>query len=104
MNFTIEEVCRLFDEKGSKEEFIRLPFAPDAVKLRIYDDQAKVPHSRVKSLDFEDYPFGVERWNHACELCGSTESFLDEVLVDDLGSRMWICSDTDYCQQHGRKK
>ncbi|MBU6346914.1 MULTISPECIES: hypothetical protein [Cylindrospermopsis] len=37
MNFTIEEVCRLFDEKGSKEEFIRLPFAPDAVKLRIVD-------------------------------------------------------------------
>ncbi|BAZ89897.1 phosphonate metabolism protein PhnJ [Raphidiopsis curvata NIES-932] len=68
---------------------------------RIY---AVPPYTRVKSLDFEDYPFSIEQWNHACELCGSTESFLDEVLIDDLGSRMWICSDTDYCQQQRRKK
>ncbi|OSO90811.1 carbon-phosphorus lyase [Cylindrospermopsis raciborskii CENA303] len=68
---------------------------------RIY---AVPPYTRVKSLDFEDYPFRVEHWNHPCELCGSTESFLDEVLINDRGGRMWICSDTDYCQQQRRKK
>lgn len=56
------------------------------------------PYTKVKSLDFEDYPFTVERWDKACEFCGSTESYLDEVVIDDRGTRMWICSDTDYCQ------
>ncbi|HEY9698714.1 MAG TPA: alpha-D-ribose 1-methylphosphonate 5-phosphate C-P-lyase PhnJ [Trichocoleus sp.] len=63
---------------------------------RIY---AVPPYTRVKSLDFEDYPFTVERWDKACEFCGSTESYLDEVVINDCGDRMWICSDTDYCNQ-----
>ena len=67
---------------------------------RIY---AIPPYTKVKSLDFEDYPFTVERWEQVCELCGSTESFLDEVVIDDHGGRMWICSDTDYCQQRQGK-
>lgn len=67
---------------------------------RIY---AIPPYTKVKSLDFEDYPFTVERWDKVCELCGSTESFLDEVVIDDHGGRMWICSDTDYCQQRQGK-
>ena len=63
---------------------------------RIY---AVPPYTKVKSLDFEDYPFVVEQWEHACEFCGATDSYLDEVLTDDQGGRMWICSDTDYCHQ-----
>ncbi|MEH1935799.1 MAG: alpha-D-ribose 1-methylphosphonate 5-phosphate C-P-lyase PhnJ [Nostoc sp.] len=63
---------------------------------RIY---AIPPYTKVKSLDFEDHPFTVERWDKVCELCGSTESYLDEVVIDDQGGRMWICSDTDYCNQ-----
>lgn len=63
---------------------------------RIY---AIPPYTKVKSLDFEDYPFTIERWNKACEFCGSTESYLDEVVIDDQGGRMWICSDTDYCNR-----
>ncbi|MCG8366755.1 MAG: alpha-D-ribose 1-methylphosphonate 5-phosphate C-P-lyase PhnJ [Pseudanabaenales cyanobacterium] len=63
---------------------------------RIY---AVPPYTKVKSLDFEDYPFVVEQWEHACEFCGATDSYLDEVLTDDQGGRMWICSDTDYCNQ-----
>jgi alpha-D-ribose 1-methylphosphonate 5-phosphate C-P lyase len=62
---------------------------------RIY---AIPPYTKVESLDFEDYPFSVQKWNHACGFCGSTESYLDEVVIDDQGTRMWICSDTDYCQ------
>ena len=63
---------------------------------RIY---AVPPYTSVKSLDFEDYPFEIERWDHACALCVSTESFLDEVIVDDKGARMYVCSDTDYCRE-----
>jgi alpha-D-ribose 1-methylphosphonate 5-phosphate C-P lyase len=62
---------------------------------RIY---AIPPYTKVKSLDFEDHPFTVEKWDKACELCGSTESYLDEVVIDDEGGRMWICSDTDFCR------
>ena len=65
---------------------------------RIY---AIPPHTSVESLDFEDHPFSVEKWNKPCELCGSTDSYLDEVIIDDQGTRMWVCSDSDYCQQQG---
>ena len=62
---------------------------------RIY---AVPPYTKVKSLDFEDYPFTVENWdNKACEFCGATDSYLDEVLIDNQGGKMWICSDTDFC-------
>jgi len=63
---------------------------------RIY---AIPPYTSVKSLDFEDYPFEVETWDQKCALCGSKESYLDEVIIDDQGGRLFICSDTDYCQQ-----
>jgi alpha-D-ribose 1-methylphosphonate 5-phosphate C-P lyase len=67
---------------------------------RIY---AIPPYTSVKSLDFEDHPFSVEKWNQPCQLCGSTESYLDEVIMDDQGTRMWVCSDSDYCQQQQQK-
>ncbi|PKU26397.1 alpha-D-ribose 1-methylphosphonate 5-phosphate C-P-lyase PhnJ [Telmatospirillum siberiense] len=63
---------------------------------RIY---AVPPWTSVRSLDFEDHPFEVQKWSQACALCGSTESFLDEVVTDDKGGRMFVCSDTDYCQR-----
>jgi alpha-D-ribose 1-methylphosphonate 5-phosphate C-P lyase len=63
---------------------------------RIY---AVPPYTAVRSLDFEDHPFEVEGWNRVCELCGAGNSFLDEVIVDDRGGRMFICSDTDYCSR-----
>ena len=61
---------------------------------RIY---AIPPYTEVKSLDFEDHPFEVQRWEHACALCGSRESFLDEMIVDDEGRRLFVCSDSDHC-------
>jgi alpha-D-ribose 1-methylphosphonate 5-phosphate C-P lyase len=61
---------------------------------RIY---AVPPYTAVRSLDFEDHPFEPVRANAACALCGSRESYLDEVVTDDRGGRMFLCSDTDYC-------
>jgi alpha-D-ribose 1-methylphosphonate 5-phosphate C-P lyase len=58
------------------------------------------PYTRVESLAFDDHPFEIQRWEHQCELCGSGESYLDEVIVDDRGTRMFVCSDTDFCGQH----
>jgi alpha-D-ribose 1-methylphosphonate 5-phosphate C-P lyase len=62
---------------------------------RIY---AIPPYTRVTSLDFEDYPFEPYRHDAICALCGATDSYLDEVLTDDHGGRMFVCSDTDYCE------
>ena len=62
---------------------------------RIY---AIPPYTQVVSLDFEDHPFAPYRHEGACALCGSTESFRDEVITDDRGGRMFLCSDTDYCE------
>lgn len=61
---------------------------------RIY---AVPPYTSVESLAFEDHPFEVQKWSAACALCGARDSFLDEVLTDDRGGRMFVCSDTDYC-------
>lgn len=61
---------------------------------RIY---AIPPYTDVESLDFEDHPFAVQRWDARCALCGVADSFLDEVILDDAGNHMMICSDTDYC-------
>jgi len=61
---------------------------------RIY---AVPPYTSVKSLDFEDHPFAIEKWDTSCALCGATDSFLDEVIIDDHGGKMFVCSDSDHC-------
>lgn len=63
---------------------------------RIY---AVPPHTDVRSLDFEDHPFAVQTWDERCALCGAEDSFLDEIIVDDRGGRMFVCSDSDFCRQ-----
>lgn len=63
---------------------------------RIY---AIPPYTRVESLDFEDHPFEIQSWEAHCALCGSDHSYLDEVVTDDRGGRMFVCSDTQYCAQ-----
>ena len=62
---------------------------------RIY---AVPPWTDVRSLDFDDHPFRPARAPHSCGLCGATDSYLDEVVVDDCGGRLFVCSDTDHCE------
>jgi alpha-D-ribose 1-methylphosphonate 5-phosphate C-P lyase len=68
---------------------------------RIY---AVPPYTRVESLAFEDHPFEVQRWGRPCALCGATDSFLDEMVTDDRGGRLFVCSDTDYCGARRERK
>jgi alpha-D-ribose 1-methylphosphonate 5-phosphate C-P lyase len=63
---------------------------------RIY---AVPPYTSVQSLDFEDHPFEIQKWKACCSFCGSRESFLDEIVTDDAGSRMFVCSDSEYCRR-----
>ena len=63
---------------------------------RIY---AIPPFTRVESLDFEDHPFEVQTWDRACAICGAEDSYLDEVITDDRGGSMFVCSDTDHCRR-----
>jgi alpha-D-ribose 1-methylphosphonate 5-phosphate C-P lyase len=67
---------------------------------RIY---AIPPYTSVKSLDFEDHPFTVQKWSQPCALCGARDSYLDEVITDDRGTRMFVCSDTDHCEDRRAK-
>jgi alpha-D-ribose 1-methylphosphonate 5-phosphate C-P lyase len=67
---------------------------------RIY---AIPPYTTVKSLDFEDYPFAVQHWDKPCAICGATDSYLDEIITDDAGTRMFVCSDTDYCSRRANE-
>ncbi|MFW7342807.1 alpha-D-ribose 1-methylphosphonate 5-phosphate C-P-lyase PhnJ [Pollutimonas sp. H1-120] len=57
------------------------------------------PYTLVSSLDFEDHPFEIPVWDQCCAFCGSSDSYLDELIVDDAGTRSFVCSDTDYCGQ-----
>ncbi|WP_323769824.1 alpha-D-ribose 1-methylphosphonate 5-phosphate C-P-lyase PhnJ [Antarctobacter sp.] len=62
---------------------------------RIY---ALPPYTEVVSLDFRDFPFEATKADAACDLCAAEHSYLDEVIVDDEGGRMFVCSDTDFCR------
>ncbi|HEX2018554.1 MAG TPA: alpha-D-ribose 1-methylphosphonate 5-phosphate C-P-lyase PhnJ [Aurantimonas sp.] len=62
---------------------------------RIY---ALPPFTEVVSLDFEDHPFAIQTFDRPCALCGAENVFLDEVVTDDKGGRLFVCSDTDWCE------
>jgi len=63
---------------------------------RIY---AIPPYTDVESLGFEDFPFEPQRFEQPCEICESVDVYLDEVLIDDQGGVMFVCSDTDHCER-----
>jgi alpha-D-ribose 1-methylphosphonate 5-phosphate C-P lyase len=62
------------------------------------------PYTDALPLTFSDVPFRTENFmdgqgrRRACALCGSTDSFLDE-LFDDRGAAVFQCSDGAYCEE-----
>ncbi len=63
---------------------------------RIY---AIPPYTEVRPLDFEDHPFAPLHAPGACALCNATGIYLDEIVTDNRGGRMFVCSDTDFCEE-----
>ena len=63
---------------------------------RIY---AVPAYTSVVSLDFEDYPFEIQKFETPCALCGAKNVYLDEVVLNDKGKSMFVCSDSNYCQK-----
>lgn len=64
---------------------------------RIY---AIPPYTEVTPLAFEDYEFRVESFaGKQCRRCGSKKSFLDELIDDHSGQRVYQCSDTHFCSR-----
>jgi len=61
------------------------------------------PYCNVVSLDFEDHPFTRLKADTVCALCDANDSYLDEVIIDDEGTRMYVCSDTHYCEARQAK-
>jgi alpha-D-ribose 1-methylphosphonate 5-phosphate C-P lyase len=65
---------------------------------RIY---AVPPYTRVEPLEYEDAAFRVESFQgKACRRCGSTSSYLDEIIDDDSGGRAYLCSDSGFCDKN----
>jgi len=64
---------------------------------RIY---AVPPHTSVKPLEFEDFKFRVEDFKGAvCSRCGRVDTFLDEILHEETGEKVYLCSDSSYCEK-----
>jgi hypothetical protein len=84
-----------FDNPKMHQSRKRCSCSARAGRRRIY---AIPPHTEVVSLDFEDHPFEIQHFEEPCALCGAEQVYLDEVVLDDKGGRMFVCSDTHYCE------
>lgn len=67
------------------------------------------PHTKVVSLAFDDVPFEKESFKgKKCRLCGSTDTYLDEITDSATGEKYYQCSDTFYCEEvrkhHGNQR
>lgn len=61
---------------------------------RIY---AVPPHTSVKPLEFDDFPFRVEDFaGKTCVRCGAGGAFLNEIY-DGAGGKLYVCSDSHHC-------
>lgn len=58
------------------------------------------PYTNVISLAFDDFPFERESFKgKKCRLCGSTDTYLDELFDSETGEKFYQCSDTSYCRE-----
>ena len=58
------------------------------------------PYTEVVSLAFDDIPFERESFKgKKCRLCGSENTYLDEIYDSITGEKFYQCSDTSHCQE-----
>ena len=61
------------------------------------------PHTKVISMCFDDVPFKTEDFEgKCCRLCGATGVYLDELIDEKTGEKVYECSDTGFCR--GRRE
>ncbi|HEY5583400.1 MAG TPA: alpha-D-ribose 1-methylphosphonate 5-phosphate C-P-lyase PhnJ [Ruminiclostridium sp.] len=83
------------NEKLNKSECLYL-FGAGREK-KIY---AIPPYTEVVSLAFDDVPFEKESFKgKKCCLCGSKNTYLDEMFDNITGAVFYQCSDTSYCKE-----
>ncbi len=58
------------------------------------------PYTNVKPIEFEDHKFRIENFDgEKCALCGSSTTFLTEIIDENTNEKKFICSDTSYCKK-----
>ena len=58
------------------------------------------PYTEVVSLAFDDIPFEKEDFQgKKCRVCGSADTYLDEMFDRKTGEKFYQCSDTSYCKE-----
>lgn len=58
------------------------------------------PHTEVISMCFEDVPMKEEDFEgKTCRLCGAQGVYLDEMIDESTGNKVYECSDTGYCRK-----
>lgn len=58
------------------------------------------PYTEVVPLAFDDVPFEKESFKgKKCHLCGSENTYLDEIFNSTTGEKFFQCSDTSYCKE-----
>lgn len=64
---------------------------------RIY---AVPPYTLVEPLEFDDHRFRVEDFTDCrCIRCGSSSTYMNEILQAGVGPKMYVCSDSSHCDQ-----
>lgn len=64
------------------------------------------PYTKAEPLAFEDVPFRVEDFTDEngqrrnCQQCGCTTSYLDEFVDSNTGTKVYQCSDADWCSEY----
>ena len=57
------------------------------------------PHTKVVSMCFEDVPFRTEDFEgKRCRLCGAAGVYLDELIDEATGEKVYECNDTGFCK------
>lgn len=63
------------------------------------------PHTQVDSLCFDDVPFKKEDFEgKRCRLCGAVDVYLDEILDEETGEKVYECNDTGFCKKRREKQ
>ncbi|MBN2547309.1 MAG: alpha-D-ribose 1-methylphosphonate 5-phosphate C-P-lyase PhnJ [Spirochaetes bacterium] len=62
------------------------------------------PYTKVEPLSLEDYPFRKEDFSgKECGICGSRDSYLNELPSEDDNGKSYVCSDSFYCRTNKLK-